>query len=71
MRIGNPQVDLLAEAKRAFAWEASQPEAKKDHRRFFGNWLLSAKAPVKERTTNADKTVSMLERMRKGEWKEF
>jgi hypothetical protein len=71
LRTGYPGVDLLAEAKRAHAWEASQPKEKTDHRRFFGNWLGNAKAPVKERSNSADKTLGMLERMRKGEWKDF
>ena len=35
-----PHADLLANAKQAAAWEASNPKsAKKDHRRFFGSWL--------------------------------
>ena len=40
LRDAFPHLDLLAEAKGAVAWEASNPEkAKKRHARFFSNWL--------------------------------
>lgn len=39
-----PAVDLLAEARKAYAWEQSQPASKRkrDHRRFLDGWLRRA-----------------------------
>jgi hypothetical protein len=73
----NPGVDLIAEARRAAAWEASNPtRRKRDIRRFLGGWFGRAQdRPGNGRPRQQDGPASVINieervRARKDLWSE-
>ena len=54
----HPALDLLAEAKKARAWEVNQKKPKKAIRRFLGNWLNRAEGFKEETKIRAEGGVA-------------